>query len=59
MEWHIEMFKDGKMTVSKVRKEALIWELNEFLFVEQKNLNPNTKDKIRTMIKNLKAMGEK
>lgn len=47
------------MTVSKVRKDALIWELNEFLFEEQKNLNPNTKDKIRIMIKNLKAMGEK
>ena len=52
------MFKDGKMKVSKERKEALIWELNEFLFQEQKNLTPNFKDKIRTMIKNLKAMGE-
>ena len=53
------MFKDGKMKVSKERKEALIWELNEFLFQEQKNLTPNFKDKIRTIIKNLKAMGEK
>lgn len=53
------MFKDGKMTVSKERKDALLWELREFLFVEQKNLNPNTNGKIKILIKNLEAMGEK